>query len=121
MNYLTKSIRALHYNGVHIREIARRYKLAPSTVYRVIHGHTLSSAHRCPHCGSLLRGKECLACQLRHLLEKANIYTPDKWDNYINWDGNTTFIRLELRPPEYERYLDVRKRKEEELNQALIE
>ena len=120
MNYLTKSIRTLHCNGVCIREIARRYKLAPSTVYRVIHGHTLSSAKRCPRCGVLFRGKECLACQLRDLIIKNHIYVPDKWDNYINWNGCITRIQLELRPPEYARYLIVRKRKEEELNRILF-
>ncbi len=121
MNYLTKSIRTLYYNGVRIREIARRLKIAPSTVFRVIHGHTFASKKRCPRCGAKLKGKECLACQLRDFFEKAQICIPDKWDNYINWDGKITFIRLELRPPEYARYLIVRKRKEEELNQTLFE
>ena len=120
MNYLTKSIRALHSDGVCIREIARRYKLAPSTVYRIIHGHTLSSAKRCPHCGALLRNKQCLACQLRALIKRFHIHIPDKWDNYINWDGKITCIQLELRPPEYARYLVVRKQKEEELNRTLF-
>lgn len=121
MNYLTKSIRALHYNGVCIREIARRLKVAPSTVYRVIHGHTFSSLKRCPRCGARLKGKDCIACQLRDFLKLANIYVPDKWDNYIDWNGKTTFIQLELRPPEYARYLIVRKRKEEELNRIQFE
>ncbi len=116
MNYLTKSIRTLHCNGICIREIARRYKLAPSTVYRVIHGHAFSSGKRCPNCGALLRGNGCLACQLRRLLSKSHVRLPDKWDFLLRWDGQITFIRLELRPPEYERYLVVRKRKEEELN-----
>lgn len=116
MNYLTKSIHALHYNGVRIREIARRLKLAPSTVFRVIHGHKLCSAKRCPYCGAKLSKSPCLACQLRANLKKSHIYISDKWDNYIKWDGQITFIRLELRPPEYARYLVVRQRKEEELN-----
>ena len=121
MNYLTKSIRTQHFNGVCIREIARRLKLAPSTVYRVIHGHTLASSKRCPRCGAKLLRHDCLACHIRDLINKTNIYLPDKWDNYIDWDGKTTFIQLELRPPEYARYLVVRKRKEEELNRILLE
>lgn len=121
MNYRTKSIRTLHDNGVCIREIARRLKLAPSTVYRVIHGHALSGAKRCPHCGALLRGKECLACQLRYWIAKKYICVPNKWDDDINWDGKITCISLELRPPEYARYLIVRKRKEEELKRILLE
>lgn len=120
MNYLTKNIRALHHNGVRIREIARRLKVAPSTVFRVIHGHSFSAAKRCPHCGAKLSGKECLACKLRDFIKNARIYIPDKWDNYISWDGRTTFIQLELRPPEYARYLVVRKQKEEELNRSLF-
>ena len=121
MNYLTKSIRALYCNGVCIREIARRYKMAPSTVFRVVHGHTFSDAQRCPRCGALIQGKACFACQLRDFIKKTHIYIPDKWDNYVNWDGKITCIRLELRPPEYARYLIVRKRKEEELNRILFE
>ena len=120
MNYLTKSIRALHDNGVCIREIARRLKVAPSTVFRVIHGHTLSSSKRCPRCGARLNGKDCIACQLRKLFKKSHIYIPDKWDNFINWDGEISFIHLDLRPPEYARYLVVRKKKEEELNRTLL-
>ena len=121
MNYLTKSIRILHFNGVRIREIARRFNLAPSTVYRVVHGHALSSAKRCPHCGAMLQGKVCFACQLRDFIKKTHFYIPDKWDNYVKWDGQVTFIKLELRPPEYARYLVVRKRKEEELNRIMFE
>lgn len=121
MNYLTKNIRALHSNGVRIREIARRLKVAPSTVFRVIHGHALSSERRCPRCGARLANNNCPACQLRDFIKKTNIYIPDKWDNYIKWDGKYTFIQLELRPPEYERYLVVRKRKEEELFRTLFE
>lgn len=121
MDYLTKSIRNLYYNGVHIREIARRYKLAPSTVFRVVHGRELPSAKRCPQCGALIQGNVCFACQLRDFIKKTHIYIPDQWDNYINWDGQITYIRLELRPPEYARYLVVRKRKEEELNRIMFE
>lgn len=121
MNYLTKSIRSLHSNGVCIREIARRYKLAPSTVYRVIHGHTLVCGYRCPRCGAKLTRNVCIACQIRDFIKKMHIYIPDKWDNYINWDGKITIIKLELRPPEYARYLVVRRHKEEELNRRLIE
>lgn len=115
MNYLTKCIHALHNNGVRLREIARRLKLAPSTVYRVLHGHTLRSAKRCPQCGAKLIKSPCLACQLRATLEKPQIISSDEWDNYIKWDGQITSIRLELRPQEYARYLVVRKQKEEEL------
>lgn len=118
MSYLTKSIRSLHRNGVCIREIARRYKLAPSTVFRVIHGHTLFSAKRCPQCGALLQGKECLACQLRKSMKKSHVHLPDKWDFLLKWNGQITFIKLELRPPEYARYLVVRRHKEEELNRT---
>ena len=120
MNYLTKNILDLHYNGVCIREIARRLKVAPSTVFRVIHGHTLSSANRCPHCGILLRGKTCFACQLRKSMKRLHILLPDKWDFLLKWDGKITCICLELRPQEYARYLVVRKRKEEELNRTLF-
>lgn len=116
MNYLTKNIHALHYNGVCIREIARRLKLAPSTVFRVLHGHTFSAVKRCPLCGARLLKSPCLACQLRDNLEKEHVIIPDELSNYIKWDGQITFIRLELRPPEYARYLIVRQRKEEELN-----
>ena len=121
MNYITKCILALHENGVRIREIARRFKLAPSTVYRVIHGHTLWSGKRCPLCGAKLLKSPCSACQLRAKLTKAHVYVPDKWDNYINWDGRTAFIQLELRPQEYARYLIVRKQKEEEFNRLRYE
>ena len=121
MSYLDKNIRILHYNGVCIREIARRLKVAPSTVFRVIHGHAFSSSKRCPRCGTKLTGNDCPACKLRDFIKKAHIYIPDKWDAYIEWDGKITFIQLELRPPEYARYLVVRKKKEEELNRTLFE
>lgn len=97
-------IHALHKNGVKIREIARRLELYPSTVFRVVHGLNVKSKYyRCPECGALLKTKKCRYCKMRSLF--VQLIPP----------GGNSEIKLELKPEHYKRYLKVRAKKLQQL------
>lgn len=95
------TVKALHAEGVAIREIARRMGIAPSTAFRIIHGITTASKRykRCPQCGALIRTKTCRYCEVRPS------FNPPEDESETNAE-----IQLDLREREQKRYEQVRKK-----------
>ena len=95
--------------------------MTSSTVFRVVHGKELSSYPRCPICGAKLKTNRCRACELRRIQPETNASPPDLRAVQQAWDNVPVVIQLRLRPQEYIRYLDVRRRKEEREQYKLCE
>lgn len=106
---LINRIHSLYKEEVPLREIARRVGVAPSTVFRVLHGQQVSGRfHRCPTCGKLLRTKKCLFCKM---IERFSLRETD---------GGELFVGLQLKPEHYKRYLKVRENHIRELEKKLL-
>ena len=94
------------------REIGKEIGRAPSTVCRIINNQIskIKKFKRCPKCGAKIKTRTCLKCGLLELMKRQ----PKRQKE---WDGKTTEIKLELKPKEKERYLEVRRRREKRENE----
>lgn len=110
-----KMIKALHADGVGVREIARRTEISPTAVCVLLHISAEAIKHkRCPTCGMLIKDDVCRRCALLKQLEKnPNPEYPiddddeDDVEDEEDEDDDGE-LRLRLRPEEMERYWQVR-------------
>lgn len=121
-----EQIRRLHQRGTPIRQIALKTGFSRGTIYRVIRGNRLKYSPRecldmendhavvklffCDACGATVTAP-CIACQTRqsHRRPPPIPVTTDAHDSNI-----------QLKGAYYERYLQIRKNKEEQQADAVF-
>ena len=128
MSIFTDTVVRQHQEGVSYRELAKRFSIPLSKVFNIINEKERKERRaRCPECGALLEKLPCPACQIKRRIRQTQAggkeyYMPEssekknrlKKDRPADGgqDEKRPLCALELRPREYKRYLEVRRRRE---------
>lgn len=109
---VVKKVLEMKRLGWSYREIGKEIGIGCGTVSRIINNQItkIKKFKRCPKCGAKIKTRTCLKCGLLELMKRQ----PKRQKEL---EGKTTEIKLELKPKEKERYLEVRRRREKRENE----